>query len=178
MEKKTKIIKDLQQEVRHPSFTWVFFSFLTLLIFSLCLHEVLIEEEFLTDWSGSLFLCLHSFLFNGFCVCQTPSGNFQRDSWLLSANTSQTLAWKHLFYRVVYVGDTGVCFWSWLQSWLLWLVSVDKLVPSFPAMNSLCMIVEHGCKIVCLKWFSFLFDAEGLTPKSDISNWCRRHSGE
>lgn len=68
------------------------------------------------------------------------------------------IPWHEYIYFTEYFVNTGVRLWSWLWSCLSWLVLDEKLVSlllPFLQWISLCMIVEHQCKIVCLKGIFF-----------------------
>lgn len=123
-------------------------------------------------------LCLLPFHLMIFCVCQMHSDNLQRLGGRACCFQSKVdIRWHKYICFSEYFVNTGVCLWSGLWSWLSWRVLVEKLV-SFLLPLSAMDFSLHDCwtsvRNSLSKKIFFLFDSEGLTPKSDIYRWCLR----
>lgn len=136
----------------------------------------IINSQFMPSWginNGRIYSNLlirnppppplsHSILFNDF-LC-LPNAFWQFPEGELAAFNQR---WPYTGMNTSIL-QSSVCCKHWsvflIMIGFCWLINSA----SFLQWNSLCMIVEHHCKIVRLKCFFLLFDAEGLTPKSDI----------
>lgn len=166
MEKKTKIIKDLQQEVSHPRSYPRLVHMWRRKLLPQNRSSVLglpggINKKKASSSSDSI-------PFNDFLCSPNASWQFpQGESWPLSTASGLTLAETCLLCRGLYGVNTGVCFWSWLQR----LVRVDKLVyfrRFFCAGILSAWLLNVALRRLDLNDFSVSLMLRGLAPEPDI----------